>query len=536
MTDKPIFEPRKTTRTLETLGSSSPESPPRARRGSAVRRVARLAVVAVICAGLAGVSAALAASLQARSASPPITWERCTTAEFRGLDCGKVSVPVDWSDATGEKVTLALVRRRADDRERRIGTLMLNNGGGSSTIEQLRLGLGVGAFHDTLTSRFDLVALDPRGVGQSSPVRCGRPQRSPGVSYFPRDREAFRALVADNEALYAACRRLNGPLLEHLDLESLARDFDAVRAALGEEQVTWYGILGSTLLGRTYTRMFPERVRAMVFDTALDDSVPPVQALAGEARAAETAFDRFIAWCDTTPECTLQGQDIRARFQELVAEADRTPLPVRGGQALAGEDVRAAVQEHLVTRFAWPLFAEALQAALAGDATALATSPDGTYNPLQDHVTNCATTAPAAKTLLELEQLGRMVRELSPQLGGATRAWKTAAGCIGWPNRPVAPPAVTAVPAAPPTLILQSTHQSLSPYTSGFSLARQLPGSVVLTREGDDYSTIIWSPSASAQRLTPFSSAANCRSRARPAPTDGVIPPFTPPTLAKSVR
>lgn len=495
MTAKPSFEPRTmTTKTLGTLSLPDPDSPPRALRGWAMRRVALFAAVAVICAGLASApSAALAASPQAGTTRPQITWKRCTAADFRGLDCGRVSVPIDWSDATGEKVALALVRRRADDRERRIGTLMLNNGGGSSAIEQLRLGLGVGAFHDTLTSRFDLVALDPRGVGQSSPVRCGRPQRSPGISYFPHDREAFQALVADNEALYAACRRLNGPLLEHLDLESLARDFDAVRAALGEEQITWYGILSSTLLGRTYARMFPERVRGMVLDTALDNSIPPVQALAAEVRAAEIAFERFIAWCDTTPDCVLNDHDIGARFQELVAEADRTPLPVRGGQALAGEDVRAAVQEQLVTRFAWPFFAEALRAALEGDATALATSPDGTYNPLQDHVANCVATAPAAETFAELEQLGRMVRELSPRLGGTTRAWETAAGCIGWPNRPETPPSATAVPAAPPTLILQSTHQSLSPYMSGFSFARQLPGSVVLTREGDDYSMIIWS-------------------------------------------
>lgn len=327
LTSKPPLATNQTSSPLKTPAGPNPGSLPREQR--AKMRLVLLAAVVALFPGLASVpSAALAASLQARSASPPITWERCTAAEFRSLDCGTISVPIDWSSSTGEKVTLGLVRRRADDRERRIGPLMLNNDGGSSATEQLRLGLSVDAFHDTLTSRFDLVALDPRGVGQSSPVRCGRPQRSPGVSYFPRDREAFGALVADNRALYASCRRLSGRLLEHLDLENLARDSDAVRAALGEEQVTWYGILSSTLFGRTYARMFPKRVRAMVLDTALDDSVSPVQ-------------------------------------------------------ALAGEDVRAAVQEHQVTRFAWPFFAEALQAALAGDATALATSPDDTYNPFR---------------------------------------------------------------------------------------------------------------------------------------------------------
>lgn len=141
MTDKPNFEPRTTARATflsETLTSLPSASPFRVREGLAAMRVALLTAVAIICTGLVGMpSAAQAASPQARPANPPITWKSCTAAEFLGLDCGTISVPVDWSAATGEKVTLTLVRRRADDKERSIGTLMLNNGGGSSTIEQL---------------------------------------------------------------------------------------------------------------------------------------------------------------------------------------------------------------------------------------------------------------------------------------------------------------------------------------------------------------------------------------------------------------
>ena len=154
-----------------------------------------------------------------------------------------------------------------------------------------------------LLERFDLVTVDPRGVGQSTPIDCGRPQRSEGVTYFPEDQQDFDALVADNRALADACRREAGALLDHLDLETHARDLDAVRQALGERQVTFYGIQQSALVGRTYARMFPGQLRDMVLDTVSDDSVPAVQRLVAEVVAVETALNRFAAWCAESTDC-----------------------------------------------------------------------------------------------------------------------------------------------------------------------------------------------------------------------------------------
>jgi hypothetical protein len=91
-----------------------------------------------------------------------------------------------------------------------------------------------------------------------------------------------------------------------------------------------------------------------------------------------------------------------------------------------------------------------------------------------------------------------MVRELAPHTGGASRARDTAAGCIGWPSRPRRPHAGRPARGAPAALLLQSTHNALGAYEDAFGLARQLPGSRVLTREGDDYSLVIWSPCAGA--------------------------------------
>jgi pimeloyl-ACP methyl ester carboxylesterase len=467
-------------------------APPSSSRRALARR-ALLAGLAVTGLGLAAAGPAAASPTASASTTPSIRWETCQAEELTGARCGTLSVPIDWTRPAGAKTRLSLVVKPAENPDRRVGPLLVNNGGGGSAIEQLRLGLQTGAIAGTLTERFDLIALDPRGVGQSSPVRCGRPQRSEAVTYFPDDKRAFKALVADNRVLAAACRRETGPLLEHLELETHARDVEAVRRALGARRLTFYGIHWSTLLGRTYARLFGDRLQGIVLDTALDDSVPPVERLAAETTAVETALSRFAAWCADATECALRGQDVLQRFDALVVRADAAPIPAGELPALEGEDVRRAAQEHLVIRLYWPGFAAALQQALAGDATALATIPDATYDPLQEHAVNCATTPPAARTFRELAQLERMTRQLAPHTAGASRAWDTAAGCIGWPGRPSSPDSGRPARHAPPALLLQSTHNSLAPYSHGFGLARQLPGSEVLSREGDDYSVIIFS-------------------------------------------
>lgn len=449
-------------------------------------------------AGLLGGGAAVAPAAGAAGPEPAFERRPCQAGVFAGFRCGTVRVPVDHARPGGRSIRLAVVVRPADRPARSLGPLLLNTGGGGSAIAQLRLALETGGVRGALAERFDLVAVDPRGVGQSAPVRCGRPARGRGVTWFPRDRAAFERLVRDSRALAAACRRDAGTLLDFLDVGTHARDQDAVRRALGARRVTFYGIHQTTLVGRTYARLFGHRLRGLVLDTAIDDRLPPVHRLADEVRAVETALHRFAAWCATADECALRGQDVLARFDALVEQAGARPVPVRGGPPLTGEDIGRAAQEHLVFRIAWPGFAAALAEAAGGDGTALATSPDGTYDPLEDQVARCATTPPAARTYAGLRALQTMVRELAPRTGGSSRAWATTAGCIGWPGRPSSPDPGRVARRIPAALILQSTHQTLSSYENAFGLAEMLPGSRVLSRDGDDYSLVLFSPCAGA--------------------------------------
>ncbi len=297
-----------------------------------------LAAVLLLAFVAAGGTPAQAQSERHRQPASSIDWAPCPGSDV--AQCGTLDVPVDWSQRRGERITLAVARRPADRPEARVGTLFYNPGGpGDGGVDYV-----VNAeliFSATLRERFDIVAMDPRGVGGSTPVVCDVPVIAPGYTLWPRTEEQFNELVAHNRALGESCLKGTGPLLGNLDTVSVARDHEALRRALGVRMVSWLGISYGAQLGANYAELFPRRTRAMVLDAALEHSLPEVVQVADEMRAAEDSFNRFTAWCDTDDTCALRGQDVAAGFDRLVAEADVSPIPVDGAvRAVSGEDIR----------------------------------------------------------------------------------------------------------------------------------------------------------------------------------------------------
>ena len=102
------------------------------------------------------------------AATARIAWKGCG----KGFQCARVRVPLDWSNPTGPQISLAVIRHRASGPGRRIGSLFLNFGGpGVPGVSMLK-----GASESDLDAlgggRFDVVSWDPRGTGESIPVRC----------------------------------------------------------------------------------------------------------------------------------------------------------------------------------------------------------------------------------------------------------------------------------------------------------------------------------------------------------------------------
>src|SRR5262245_34652695 len=236
-----------------------------------IRRVHSLLLAAVLGSG-ALVSTAFVSTGQSATADSPryhLDFAPCPGSAV--TQCGTLRVPADWSHPNGPRINVAVARRPADDPAHRIGTLFFNPGGpGDGGVKYV-----IAAdtfFSDTLRARFDIVSVDPRGVGDSTPIRCGVPALTPEYTFFPRTQQEFRAMVAHNRAVARSCLQETGPLFLHADTVSVARDHEALRIALGVSKVNWLGLSYGTQLGAQYAQLYPKRTRAMVLDAVLDHS------------------------------------------------------------------------------------------------------------------------------------------------------------------------------------------------------------------------------------------------------------------------
>lgn len=424
-----------------------------------------------------------------------VDWAPCPTAPAK--QCGTMQVPIDWSKPRGAKTTVNVARRPADDPARRIGTLFFNAGGPGDGEVKYVVDDDV-YFSPTLRARFDIVGVDPRGTGNPDAIRCDLPAITPSYTMFPRTEREFDAMVRYNREFGLSCLRGTGAILGHTDTISVARDHEAARAALGVDRVSWLGISYGSQLAANYAELFPSRTRAMALDSALEHSMPENQQLADEILGVEASFNRFIAWCGTTSECALHGQDVGAIYDRLVARAEEHPIPVDGAlRPVTSEDIRMQTTGLLVYKepalsgpdVSWAGLSRAIAHAVDGDASGFALPP---VQYLQDDVESrgaigCMEYVPQVHTWGEMQQRLQLGRQLAPHLQGAAEIWQVIR-CVGWPVPVANPPRLLHVRGVS-TLIVHSVFDPSDPYKWAHGLAAQIPGSALLTRTGDGHTS-----------------------------------------------
>jgi pimeloyl-ACP methyl ester carboxylesterase len=298
------------------------------------------------------------------SSRPALTWRPCP--EDATAECTTLPVPVDWDRPHGPTIDLALARRRATDSADRIGSLVVNFGGpAQSSVDDIIAG---DYFSDELTRRFDIVGFDARGVGRSHPVRCSRDLVDQAPPWLPTSQTDFNRLVAYNQRLRDDCRKHTGVLFDHVDTVSGVHDLEAIRIALGESELTYYGLSYGTLLGQQYAERYPARVRAIALDSNEDHSLGTRSLLETSAVSAQESFDQFVAWCDRDKTCVLHGQDIPALWSDLLTRAahGELPFPPDPSRPLRPEELIGFT----ITAFLgpdWPVLAETLAALDRGE-------------------------------------------------------------------------------------------------------------------------------------------------------------------------
>jgi pimeloyl-ACP methyl ester carboxylesterase len=253
--------------------------------------------------------------------APPLGWHDCEEGE-----CATLSVPLDYATPKGRHIDLAVARSSTAASGRRIGSLLVNPGGpGASGLD---LASYVSAqLPKAITDRFDVVAWDPRGAGKSNPVDCGRyldARFAPDSS--PDDAAELAALERAAKDLVDACVQHSGDLLRHVSTADTVQDLDVLRAALGDDLLTYMGFSYGTYIGALYAQRFPEHVRALVLDGALDPALPVEDVAIEQAQGFDASLARFIDWCHGRSSCPFHGGgDVRRAYDALVRKADASP-------------------------------------------------------------------------------------------------------------------------------------------------------------------------------------------------------------------
>jgi pimeloyl-ACP methyl ester carboxylesterase len=421
----------------------------------------------------------------------------------RTYECATLDVPQDWAEPdAGETFALALVRVRAGDQANRIGSLVVNPGGpGASGVDaavQLSLRPLIGGLPDDVTEHFDIVGFDPRGVGRSSPVECftdadldGRFGGEPD----PVSQADFDLAVADSQRRVGACGDKHGDALRHYSTRQTAHDLDAIRAAVGDEQLSYLGYSYGTLLGAVYAHLYPEHIRAMVLDGAVDPRRPdPDESLGGgQAAGFERAFDNFAGWCAAAPDQCPIAPDARAAVTGAIEQARVSPVPGAGGRDATAGWVFWAVVSSLYVQDLWPQLAEAVDDLGRGDPDGVfrladlytGRDSDGAYPNLFD--ANTAINCTDSDLELGIEQIRTTQeewRDTYPLFGAPLAVGML--DCAQWPGGSDPYPYGEAA-GAPPIVVVGTTGDPATPYESTAVLADLLGTGVVLTYEGEGH-------------------------------------------------
>lgn len=415
-----------------------------------------------------------------------LDWRDCED----GFECAELQVPFDYAKPEGRQFVLPLIRKLATTSRGLLGSLVLNPGGpGGSGIQHLRSGA---ARYTLLNERYNLVSFDPRGVGGSQPaVDCGLAQDElEEADQSPDDDEEVALLMAGLHARAEACEAHSDGILPFVGTVNAAKDMDVLRAALGDEKLSYLGFSYGTFLGAAYAHQFPERVGRLVLDGTLPPGLSFYQRTLDQARGFELAFQNFADACAARADCPLGdvGQEIVLKTIELSEALDKEPMPA-DPEPLTQNQLHAVLGQALYGKARWPTLEAALSAAFAGDGTPfqrfrqeLEARETGNLNEALVAIT-CADTTERPE-FVQAVAASPVFETLAPLFASHFLGMLM---CSGWSFAGSDEVQDVSAPGAPPILTVGTTGDPATPVNWTPPLADALGTGVLLYNEGEGH-------------------------------------------------
>ncbi|MFM9034937.1 MAG: alpha/beta hydrolase [Mycobacterium sp.] len=477
------------------------------------RRVNRNTAAAAAVVVLAGCGSTVAGRPAGLSGAPEpavtaVNWGPCDSAGGNGdppggAQCGELPVPVDYSDPGKDVATLALIRLPATGDK--IGSLVVNPGGPGDSGVEAAISL-VDDLPKEVRERFDLVGFDPRGVGSSAPALwCNSDadndalRADPQVDYSPAGVAHIEA--TEKQYVQRCLDKMGKPFLANVGTANVARDLDRLREALGDAKLTYLGYSYGTLIGSAYAEAYPDKVRAMILDGAVDPNTDPIQSNIDQSAAFQKAFDDYASDCAKDSDCPL-GTDptkVVAAYHDLVNPLVNEPARTDDPRGLGYSDAITATDEAMYSPERWSDLTKGLRELSGGRGdTLLALADDYWERDQNGHYSNSndALTAiicvdqPQITDRARAVEEDRRLREVAPYSSYGTFTGNAPLDtCAFWPVPPTSGPHQISAPGLPPVLVVSTTDDPATPYQAGVDLAGQL-GGALLTYRGTQHTVV----------------------------------------------
>ncbi len=421
-----------------------------------------------------------------------------------GAQCGKIAVPVDYAKPDGGIASLALIRFPATGDK--IGSLIINPGGpGESGIEAAAS--IVENLPADVRQKFDLVGFDPARCRVIDARRCGatptptttRSRADPQVDYSP---QGVEHIENHTKAFVQRCvDKMGKDFLANVGTASVVKDMDSLRAALGDDKLTYLGYSYGTRIGSAYAEAYPDKVRAMILDGAVDPNADPIQADIDQAAAFQQAFNDYAADCAKDPTCPLGTDPAKAVevYRSMVDPLVDKPLPTADPRGLGYSDSIIGTIMALYSPNLWRHLTQALTEMSNGRGdTMLALADMYMRRDAQGHYTNatdariainCVDQPPITDRDKVIEEDRRM-REVAPFMSyGEFTGHAPLSTCAFWPVPATTTQHSASAPGLPPVLVVSTTNDPATPYQAGVDLAKQL-GGALLTFNGTQHTVV----------------------------------------------
>jgi pimeloyl-ACP methyl ester carboxylesterase len=425
----------------------------------------------------------------------PIEWTACDGSTNTEVECGNIEVPFDYADPDQGSFVLYVKKHNAVSPADRIGSMMVNPGGpgfgGSSLADDAEY-----YFSQDLIDRFDIIAWDPRGTGESTPaVNCVDTfDEYFGLDSPPETPDEKQALIDASQAFNDKCAENSGTILPFISTKASAQDINSLRLALGEEKVSFFGFSYGSELGTTWATMFPETVRAIVVDGAVDPTASSIQEGMAQAKGFEGQLATFLKQCSERTTCEFHNNgDAEDAFDKLVLDIDAKPLEVSKDRTLVTQGVLfTAVAQAMYSDYYWPQLSEALSAAQGGDGKGILQlyddyyqrNEDGTYgNELEAFLAISCLDDPGATSTEEVDSHIEDFIAAAPRLGGN---FAYGYSCALWPVKQAAKVNITGKGAGP-IVVVGTTGDAATPLSSTRKMAQGLEQGILVVVDANQH-------------------------------------------------